>query len=479
MKLSALYPDHVFTPDPDIRGITADSRAVQDGYLFAALPGGHYDGAGFIRDAVANGAVAVLCAEDAVCDADDVAVLRVQNPRQVLGDIAAHYYAAQPDHIAAVTGTNGKTSTVDFVRQILEALSVKGGSLGTLGVRFDEMDRSGAMTTPDPVTLHALLADLSAAGVTHLAMEASSHGLDQHRLDHVKVDVAAFTNLSHDHLDYHENFENYLAAKMRLFDTVLSANGVAVLNADIKEFKAIQRVCETKGHRVLSYGRDGDTLRLLSCEPRPGGQAIRLEIDGQVHDILIPLVGYFQVMNILCAMAIVMGYGFAVRDIVPVLPSLTGVPGRLQQVSSQHKGAVYIDYAHTPDALEKVLDALRPHTPGRLICLIGCGGDRDPAKRPVMGRIAHEKADIAIITDDNPRTEEAAPIRAAMMAQAPDAIEVAGRREAIAHGVSLLQDGDVFLIAGKGHEQGQIVGDKILPFDDYTVAQDALEGRKA
>jgi UDP-N-acetylmuramoyl-L-alanyl-D-glutamate--2,6-diaminopimelate ligase len=354
------------------------------------------------------------------------------------------------------------------VRQLLTAAGYKAASLGTLGVRSETAYDYGSMTTPDPVTLHALLADLAGAGVTHLAMEASSHGLDQHRLDNVNVQVAAFTNLSHDHLDYHKDFESYLAAKMRLFSDVLGDDGVAVINADIPEAAQILSVCQRRNIRAMTFGlkADGDAIQLKTRIAKPSGQDITIAIDGQDYDVHVPLVGDFQAMNVLCALGMIRAQGHEILDILPLIQSLRGVPGRLQYVhvdndGAEH-GAVYVDYAHTPDALEKVLGALRPHTQGRLICVVGCGGDRDRAKRP-------------IITDDNPRTENPAPIRKAMIEEAQGALEIGDRAEAIQKAVSMMQKGDVVLLAGKGHEQGQIVGETILPFDDYKTAQSALE----
>jgi len=483
MKLSALVENLAGfsgNDDPEITGLSADSRAVRAGFLFCALPGSRTDGAKFIEDALYHGAVAVLAPPGVELPPGAEAILlESENPRHTLSLLAARFYARQPDMIAAVTGTNGKTSVADFTRQIWAARGIKAASLGTLGLRGpSSLDRkmTVSMTTPDPVALHAVLADLSAAGIDHLALEASSHGLHQHRLDGVLVRAAGFTNLSRDHLDYHPDMESYFAAKLHLFSAVLADEGTAVLNADIPEYPAMRQMVLARGLRLLSYGYQGEDIRITSRETAPEGQALRLNVYGHEINLTLKLVGEFQVMNALCALGLVL----AGNDDDPVgtaalLAELEGVPGRLQLVPGHPGGAVYVDYAHTPDALENILNALRPHTKGRLICLIGCGGDRDSGKRPVMGRVASELADLAVITDDNPRSEDPAAIRAAMMEGAPGALEIAGRREAIMRAVAETKPGDVLVIAGKGHEQGQIIGDKVEPFDDVTEAKNAID----
>lgn len=463
--------------DVDITGMTADSREVRGGYLFAALPGNKQDGTKFIGAAITNGARVILAQPGTVIKDDDIILIEDDNPRRALAMMAAKFYAQQPKTIVAVTGTSGKTSTVSFVQQLWALAGIeKAASLGTLGVRAPGMNTYGSLTTPDSVNLHAQLADLAAAGVTHLAMEASSHGLDQYRLDGVQIGAAAYTNLSRDHLDYHADMDEYFAAKQRLFTEILPADGTAVIQAgDAYGVKLID-MCRARGVKVVTFGTADADIALLSRTPRPDGQDISLRVDGATYDICLPLVGEFQVMNALGALGLVMAGGVKAETFVPLLEKLTGVPGRLQLVArNQKEAAVYVDYAHKPAALETILTTLRPHTEGRLICLIGCGGDRDPGKRPMMGRIAATLADIAIITDDNPRSEDPAAIRAAMMKEAPGAIEIADRRAAIRHGVSLLEKGDVFVVAGKGHEQGQIIGDKVLPFDDVNEVQSAME----
>jgi UDP-N-acetylmuramoyl-L-alanyl-D-glutamate--2,6-diaminopimelate ligase len=475
MKLSELAPGYAGTPDPEITALAADSRQVKRGALFAAMPGNRADGRAFIDMAAHNGAAAVLALPGTAVP-DGVVLVADENPRRALADIAARYYKRQPAQIVAVTGTNGKTSTVYFTQQLWEALGVKAASLGTLGIRGTGVAHGGSMTTPDPITLHAQLADLASSGFEHVAMEASSHGLAQHRLDALKLRAAGFTNLTRDHLDYHPTMEDYLAAKARLFTDVLADDGLAVINADIPEYAHLRSLCRM---RVLSFGRNGD-IKLVSREPLPQGQALTLAVAGKDYKFVLPLVGAFQAMNALCALGLVMAEApddVARNDkLIDALSRLQGAPGRLQLVPGHAAGgAVYVDYAHTPDALENVIAALRPHTAGKLYCLFGCGGDRDPGKRPIMGRIAAEQADVAIVTDDNPRTEDAAKIRAAVMAGTNGkAREIGDRRKAIHEIVSLLRAGDVLVIAGKGHEQGQIIGDRVEPFDDVAEAADAI-----
>ncbi|MDB5492607.1 MAG: murE [Micavibrio sp.] len=465
MHLSALSNLYHGGPDPEISGVTQDSRKVQPGWLFAAIPGTKVHGNDYIEAAVRQGASVILAARGT--KAAGVQVMESDNPRRDLALIAARFYQHQPKMVAAVTGTNGKTSTVHFAQQIWQSAGKMAVSLGTIGVQ-GAVNKPGSMTTPDAVALHAALAEMSRAGVTHLAMEASSHGLEQHRLDGVKIAAAGFTNLTHDHLDYHGTMDEYYRAKARLFD-LLSDDGVAVLNADVPEFEMLKARCGEK--RVVSYGVAGRDLRMVSRAPVAGGQKVTLEIFGKRHDLLIPLVGSYMAMNALCA------YGLAQVDEPGVLEALQGAPGRLQAVGGHPAGAaVYVDYAHTPDALARVLEALRPHTRGRLICIFGCGGDRDPVKRPIMGRIAAEGADLAIITDDNPRSEKPEAIRASIRAGAgPDALEIGDRREAIANGVKQLKDGDVLVIAGKGHEQGQIFADHTDHFDDVEEATNFIK----
>lgn len=478
MRLSKLTDLYRGGADPEIKGIASDSRKVRDGYLFAALPGNREDGARYIADAIRHGAVAVLCEPGTVFPPEqDIKAEKVfsENPRRALAHIATRFYGRQPETVAVVTGTNGKTSTVHFTQQLWEALGYKAASMGTLGVHGGGVYREGSLTTPDTIALQAELADLAAAGITHLAMEGSSHGLHQNRLDGVQATVAGFTNLSHDHLDYHKTMDEYLIAKAHLFSEILNPDGVAVLNADIPEFAALSRRCKARGCDILSYGYQGQDIKLDTVTPTSEGQVVKFSVKDAPYKIQLPLVGAFQVMNALCALGMVMGNNTAAAaDIVPHLESLKGAPGRLQYVAGHPKGAIYVDYAHTPDALENILTALRAHTKGRLVCIIGCGGDRDAGKRPVMGKIANDLADMAIITDDNPRTEDPAQIRRAMLSEAAGALEIGDRGRAIEYAVSGLEEGDVLVIAGKGHEQGQIIGTKTVPFDDVKQVQNAI-----
>ncbi len=481
MRLADLVETYRGDFNPEIKGLTHDSRQVREGWLFAALPGVREDGARYIVDAIRHGAVAILAQPGTRIEetGEQVALVTHENPRRALAQIAARFYGKQPEFTVAVTGTNGKTSTVDFTRQLWQGLGLKAASLGTLGVRGPGVTKSGSLTTPDPVALQADLADLAAAGVTHLAMEASSHGLHQSRLDGVRASAAGFTNLSHDHLDYHNTMEDYLIAKAHLFAEILQPGGTAVLNADIPEFAELRARVEGRDCRLISYGWQGQDIKITGLTPTPAGQHLEIDVCGQSHQIDLPLVGEFQVMNALCALGLVIaGSPDSAEQAIKLLPTLKGVPGRLELVPGHPKGgAVYVDYAHTPDALENILKALRPHTHGRLLCIIGCGGDRDARKRPIMGKIAATRADLAIITDDNPRSEDPAPIRRAMMAGAQGAEnirEIGDRREAIRWAINEMKEGDVLVIAGKGHEQGQIIGDTVEPFDDVTEAKQAM-----
>lgn len=466
--------------ETEITGLTADSRAVEPGFLFAALPGSapesSLDGRDFIDAAIANGAAAILAPDGTEISNSETALLTSTDARAALAHMAAAFYGDQPETIAAVTGTNGKTSVAHFVRQIWSMLGRQAVSLGTLGLQMPDGSVKPSLTTPDPVTLHADIAALARDGVDHVVMEASSHGLDQRRLDGVKLRTAAFTNLSRDHLDYHGTIEAYLEAKTRLFSALLPEDGIAVLNADIPE---ISHLADAFGGRVLTYGRNGIDLKLQAAEPTHSGTRITLVAFGKVHEFDLPLAGAFQVANVLCAAGLAIACGEDSERVVECLPGLSGVPGRLELAGTVNGGSVYIDYAHTPDALENVLGAMRPHTTNRLMTVFGCGGDRDRGKRPMMGRVATDLADVAIVTDDNPRSEDPDAIRQEILTAAPGARDIGDREAAIREAVSLLSDGDVLVIAGKGHETGQIIGDETRPFDDLRVARaviDASEG---
>ena len=459
----------------EITGLTADSRDVRPGMLFAALAGSRADGRDFIDDAVARGAAAVLADPSLAGLALPVPLILDANPRRRLALMAARLFERQPRCVAAVTGTNGKTSVAGFTRQIWTGLGLAAGALGTLGLDAAGMQRSGNLTTPDPVQLHALLAELAGAGIDHLVLEASSHGLDQHRLDGVGLSAAAFTNLSRDHFDYHGSFAEYLAAKRRLFSELLPPEGIAVLNADQPEYAPLAEVCRGRGIVVLDYGRRAERLRLQLQVPDPDGQEIRFALDGREHEVRLSLVGRFQAANALAALGLVVACGADPAAAIGALAGLRGVRGRLERILGHPRGAqVFVDYAHTPDALAQALDALRPHAAGRLVALFGCGGDRDPGKRAEMGRIAATQADQVFVTDDNPRSEEPAAIRRAILAGCPGALEIGDRRAAIRTALAGLEAGDVLLVAGKGHESGQIVGERVLPFDDAAEVRAAL-----
>jgi UDP-N-acetylmuramoyl-L-alanyl-D-glutamate--2,6-diaminopimelate ligase len=472
-----------------ICGITADSRKVKPGFLFAALPGNDVDGAKFIADALERGAAAVVthASWKASVDApqietyEETPVLDFPNPRRELALAAARYYAQQPDTVCAVTGTNGKTSIASFARQIWSLLGLRAASLGTLGLQSPEAFMPLGHTTPDPVAIHKALYGLALANVHHLALEASSHGLTQYRLDGVKIKAAAFSNLTRDHLDYHKDFDDYLFAKMRLFGEVMVPGSVAVLNIDADFFKEADEICWSRGIGVLPVGKkEGAALRLVNQIPNKAGQIMTFAYDGSEVEIDLPLVGSFQAMNVLMAAALVMATGGEPNEVFSVLPHLIEIQGRLQHVGDTPSGgSVYVDYAHTPDALHSAIEALRPHTTGRLHVIVGCGGDRDPGKRPLMGEIAARLGDVAIITDDNPRSEDPKAIRTQMMAGAKaadgDVHEIGDRGIAISQTVATLGEGDILIVAGKGHETGQIVGDKVLPFSDVDEVRAALE----
>jgi UDP-N-acetylmuramoyl-L-alanyl-D-glutamate--2,6-diaminopimelate ligase len=465
--------------DPEIVGLTADSRNVQPGFLFAALPGGRQDGRSFAADAIARGAVAILTDDPQALalppeERDRVCIATDTNPHRRLALLAARFHGRQPRTIAAVTGTNGKTSVVHFTREIWTALGHPAASLGTLGIVTAAEHRPGALTTPDPVALHRDLAGLADQGIDHVAIEASSHGLHQFRLDGLSVAAAAFTNLTRDHLDYHGDMECYRAAKERLFTALLMPGGSAILNRDTTEFSRLEALCRDSGHAVISYGGDpAADLRMVAREPRVESQFLVLDLFGHRHELVLPLAGEFQAMNALAALGLAIATGSPVPAATAALTGLTGVPGRLQFVADHEGGgAIVVDYAHTPDALATVLTALRPHARGHLAVLFGCGGDRDAGKRPLMGEVATCLADRVYVTDDNPRTEAPAEIRRAILAAAPNAIEIGDRREAIATAIAELETGDLLVIAGKGHETGQIIGTETYPFDDAAIARE-------
>ncbi|MEL6363640.1 MAG: UDP-N-acetylmuramoyl-L-alanyl-D-glutamate--2,6-diaminopimelate ligase [Pseudomonadota bacterium] len=474
MKLSDLF-ERPFDPDPEIRGITADSRAVEPGFLFAAMPGTVIDGAKFIPMAEEKGAAAVLAGPGATAR---VPLVAADDPRLALARAAARFHGGrQPETLAAITGTNGKTSVASFAAQIWSACGRKAASMGTLGVSGAGFERALRHTTPDPIEVHDVLDALDAHGVTHLALEASSHGLAQRRVDGARVAIAAFTNITRDHLDYHKDFDDYFRAKLRLFTEVLADDGAAVVDVDGPNALAVAE--SARGAKVLRTGRRGDAVRIAKADPQPEGLACTFEIDGRPFDVPLALVGGFQASNAAVAAGIALASGEGAEAVAGTLAGLKGVRGRMEFAGSAGGGAVYVDYAHTPDAVATALAALRPHAEGRLIALVGAGGDRDREKRPLMGRAAAENADIVIVTDDNPRSEDPAAIRAQVKSGAPDATEIGDRAEAIRAGVALLRPGDVFAVLGKGHETGQTVAGVVLPFDDAGEARAACAERSA
>ena len=467
--------------DPVITGVTADSRKVAPGALFVALPGSAADGRAFIPQALAQGAAAVLAPSDTPDNAAPVLVTS-GDVRRAYAIAARSFYGAQPKTCVAITGTNGKTSVATFCREIWAGIGHKSASMGTLGVIGQKGGKTYALTgpgltSPDAAEAARLLAELARKEVTHLALEASSHGIDQRRLDGVALKAAGFTNLTQDHLDYHGTMENYRTAKLRLFEALLPRGRTAVLNADSDAYSAFASASIMAGLGVFGVGERGRDLTLIGRKATPEGQRLTLDVQGAVREILLPLAGAFQASNVLVAAGLCIAAGDAPDAVVGALENLTGAQGRLQRIGAREagaKGEVYVDYAHTPDGLETVLNALRPHATRRLIVVFGAGGDRDRGKRPLMGAIAGRLADVAIVTDDNPRSEDPASIRAQVLAGYPDAMEIGDRRTAIETAIEMMGDGDVVVIAGKGHEQGQIVGGVTHPFDDATVASEAL-----
>ncbi|MCH2163449.1 MAG: UDP-N-acetylmuramoyl-L-alanyl-D-glutamate--2,6-diaminopimelate ligase [Marinovum sp.] len=471
--------------DALITGLAVDSREVKSGFLFAALPGSRVHGADFIRYAVRQDAAAILTDPEGlemasdVLDGSTVAVVVVEDPRQALARASALWFGAQPEVIVAVTGTNGKTSVTNFCRQIWMLLDRPAVNLGTTGVE-GAWEYPLAHTTPEPITLHRALASAAAEGITHCAMEASSHGLDQRRLDGVHLTAAGFTNFTQDHLDYHCTFEAYFAAKAGLFERVLPEDGMVVLNANDEHVADVAPLAKARGQKVMHVGhQEGCDLHLLQSRFDATGQDVRFSFAGKARQVRLNLIGGFQADNVLMAAGLVIAAGEAPMRVFDTLSDLEGVRGRMQLAATRSNGAtVFVDYAHTPDAVETALRALRPHVMGRLVAIIGAGGDRDAGKRPLMGEAAAREADHVIVTDDNPRSEDPATIRAAVLEGAPNAVEVGDRAEAILRGVDMLEPGDALLICGKGHETGQIVGDTVFPFDDVehaSVSVAALE----
>ncbi|MBV9076266.1 MAG: UDP-N-acetylmuramoyl-L-alanyl-D-glutamate--2,6-diaminopimelate ligase [Methylobacteriaceae bacterium] len=473
-SLSDLFPG---APPRPVAGLAVDSRAVRPGFAFVAVPGSRAHGQHFVADALRRGAVAIVAEGERPADLPaEIAYVPVPDARRALALGAARLHPGQPEIVVAVTGTSGKSSVADFTRQIFGRLGRRSASLGTIGVVTSEGARYGSLTTPDPITLHETLDRLAAEGIDALAMEASSHGIDQRRLDGVRLAAAAFTNLGRDHLDYHGTTEAYLAAKLRLFDTLLPETATAVVNTDAEVAPAVLEACAKRGLRVLTVGRAGRDLRLLATERAGFAQRLRLRVADRDQAVDLPLAGDFQVENALVAAGLVLAALGSERaeDVIVALGGLVGVPGRMERVGEVRGALCVVDYAHKPEALEHVLASLRPFATGRLICVFGCGGDRDRGKRPLMGAIAARLADLAIVTDDNPRSEDPAAIRREILAGAPGAREIGDRAEAIRVAVAEARPGDVVVVAGKGHETGQIVGDRTLPFSDHAVLRAAI-----
>jgi len=470
-------PDVRFNPRfaaLELSGIASDSRKVKPGFLFVAVPGTKADGLAFLPQALAAGAAAVM-AERKPDLPESVAFIQTDNVRRALALAAARFFPRQPGTIAAVTGTSGKTSVAAFTRQIWNSLGFAAASVGTVGVVSPKGETYGSLTTPDPIELHRTLDQLTGEGVTDLALEASSHGLDQHRLDGVRVSAGAFTNLSRDHLDYHPTMEAYLTAKLRLFSDLIAPGGAAVINVDDCYSAKVRDAAEARGLKVLTVGAGGEGIRLVDGVIDGFGQIVVLAHAGREYRIRLPLVGEFQAENALVAAGLAIATGDDAGEVFAALERLDGAKGRLERVGESRGAQIFVDYAHKPDALAKALEALRPYAGGRLLVVFGAGGDRDPGKRPLMGAVAAAKADRVIVTDDNPRSENAAAIRAAIMASAPGAAEVGDRREAIRRAIAELRTGDILLIAGKGHETGQIIGDRIMPFSDHEAVATALK----
>ncbi|MBL0935310.1 MAG: UDP-N-acetylmuramoyl-L-alanyl-D-glutamate--2,6-diaminopimelate ligase [Rhizobiaceae bacterium] len=478
MKLADLAPAQAIVPPEagaiEVKGFALDSRKVEPGYVFAAFDGAKTSGAKFVSDAVARGATAILAARGTEVPAG-VPLLETADPRRSLSLALAAFYGAQPQTMVAVTGTAGKTSVASFARQIWAHEGHGAASIGTTGVISPSFTEYGSLTTPDPVALHQLLKKLAGEGVTHAAMEASSHGLDQRRLDGVKLSAAGFTNLGRDHMDYHATLDEYFDAKMRLFDTLMPRSAPAVIFADDPWSARAIEACKAAGLEILTVGRAGNCLELKRVEHGRHRQRTEICHDGTIYEVDLPLAGEFQVSNALVAAGLCIATGTPIATAMAALRKLEGASGRLELVGTTRAGApVYVDYAHKPEALENVLSAVRPFTTGKVVVVFGCGGDRDKGKRPIMGEIASRLADRVIVTDDNPRSEVPATIRAAIMESVPGALEIGDRRKAIREAVASLGQGDTLIVAGKGHEEGQTVGDVTLPFSDHEEVRAAL-----
>jgi UDP-N-acetylmuramoyl-L-alanyl-D-glutamate--2,6-diaminopimelate ligase len=469
------YPEAMPFADVAVSGISSDSRSVAPANLFFAFAGSKTDGSQFAADAEAKGAAAIVTGLSTSLSGLSIPVIQVEDPRRLLALAAANFAGKQPATMVAVTGTAGKTSVASFTRQIWAQAGLAAAQIGTTGVISPNRNEYGSLTTPDPVTLHKLLAELAGEGVTHGAMEASSHGLDQRRLDGVKLSAGAFTNLGRDHMDYHPTVEHYFNSKMRLFDTLLPSGAPAVIYSDDEWSDKAIDAARRASLDVCTVGRRGGFLSLKRVEHFRDKQMAEVHVGGEIFEVHLPLAGDFQIANALVSAGLAIVSGVPAATALQALQHIKGAPGRLELVGQTRGGALcYVDYAHKPDALENVLASVRPFTTGRIVVVFGCGGDRDKGKRPIMGEIATRLADVAIVTDDNPRSELAEQIRSEIMASAPGAIEIGDRARAIRDAVEMLQSGDTLIVAGKGHEEGQIVGDKVLPFSDHDEIRKAL-----
>jgi len=457
--------------DSEVTGFAIDHRKVTKGNVFGAFKGAVFDGEDFIPAAVEKGAVAVVARRQA--KVEGAVHLADEQPRRLFAQLASKCYGPYPETVVAVTGTNGKTSTVEMTRQIWRMLGHRSASIGTLGVTTSDDQVKTGLTTPDIVTFLSNMAGLKRMGISHVAYEASSHGLDQYRAEGVPLAAAAFSNFSRDHLDYHPSMDAYFEAKMRLFDEVIAPGGAAVIWTDDPKSDEVIERAKKRGLTVMTVGRKGESIRLVEQTSTPLGQALILEHEGEQHRLALPLIGAYQASNVMTAAALVLATGGEWRDVFSAMGRVSPVRGRLERAVISRAGApVYVDYAHTPDALEAAIMALKPHVEGKLIIVFGAGGDRDQGKRAPMGEVAMRLADVAIVTDDNPRSEDPAKIRADIMGGAPGAIEVAGRKEAIVRALEMAKGGDIVLLAGKGHETGQVIGTRVLPFDDALVARE-------
>jgi UDP-N-acetylmuramoyl-L-alanyl-D-glutamate--2,6-diaminopimelate ligase len=492
MKLRELFSDDA-TIDPqagaievagatEVTGLAVDSRAVKPGDLFFALAGSKTDGARFVDAAIAAGAVA-LAGDHPPQGGSPVPFVTTSNPRRALALVAAKFFPRQPQTIAAVTGTSGKTSVAAFARQIWQRLGHESASIGTIGLVSPKRTIYGSLTTPDPIALHRQLDEIAGEGVTHLAFEASSHGLDQYRLDGVRISAGGFTNLTRDHMDYHPDVAHYLNAKLRLFRDLVAADGAAVISADHDCSQQAIDAAHARNLRIVAVGSNGDGagegIRLIEAEIDGFAQKLLLEHRGRRYAVRLPLVGEFQIENALVAAGLAIGTGSEPKAVFASLERLEGAKGRLERVAESNGAPIFVDYAHKPDALAKALQALRPYAKRRLVVVFGAGGDRDAGKRPLMGAIAAENADDVIVTDDNPRSENPATIRSAILNTAKGAKEIGDRADAIRTAIAGLQPGDALLIAGKGHETGQVVGNSTLPFSDHDAVASALAPRVA